>query len=278
MSWLRALEIGLDITNVAVNISNAAQLNELQRMGASAELRMRIAKELRNQIFTFRQAADAALSAESISVFRTTVAMKLLEQRLKESQITPDDFDDFADKEYVYTVTRHIQENTQRLYYLCSTAEQQDIPRLVQAILRLPDYKYFLAKNTNYIEYKRAKTIVDIFGERNSSGTGFGLGWVKVGMALGLGLYAITSGSVFIGVLMVGLWIGGYVFLNRWQNAEEYNVANSTCESLKRQIDVERMAVLTREFGSIDHAQKLCVEAEKNIRNAFGNDATMLLR
>lgn len=274
MSWLRALEIGLDIANVAVNVSNSAQLSELRRMGASSERRIRVAAELRNQVFNFRQAADAALSSESDSVFRTAIAMRLLEQRLLDSKISPNDFDNFSDKEYVHSVVRHIQDSAQRLYDACSPFEQQEIPNLVNTILRLPDYKYFIEKHADYTELKRAKKVVDQLSDRNSSGTGFGLGWLKVGSAIYLGFYAYLSQSVFTGILMLAIWIAGYIGLSKWQNSDKYKSANLTYTTLNSRMNANQMASLEREFGSLERVQLLHEDAERSLRTIFGSALT----
>lgn len=278
MSWLRALEIGLDITNVAINMGNAERLNELQRLGQSAELRKQIAKELRNQVFGFRQAADAALSTETESLFRTAIAMRLLERRLNDSQITPDDFEEFADKEYVHQVRKHISENASRLFYGCATEDQNDIQRVVDAIIHLPEYEYFVTNYDDYIKLSEAKSIVDEYGERNSSGMGFGLGWVRVGSAMGLALYAAMSNSVFVWVVVVGVWIAGYILSSRWQNAAVYKAAKEKFDILSKRISYDRMKALNRQLGTLDRARQYRSDAEITIRSAFGQDTPILLK
>lgn len=278
MSWLRALEIGLDLTNVAINIGNAERLNELQRLGQSAELRKQIAKELRNQVFSFRQAADSALSTETESVFRTTIAMRLLERRLQDTQITPDDFEEFADKEYVHQVTKHISDNATRLYYQCSADDQLDITDAVNAIINLPDLEYFVTNYDKYTELIGVKRTVDEYSERNSSGTGFGLGWVRVGAALALALFAATSGSAFMWIVAGAAWVGGHVMLSRWQNADAYKEAKSRFDSLNNTVSFKRMEVLNRQYGTLERAQQLRIEAESSIRAAFGQDTPIMLK
>jgi len=48
------------------------------------------------------------------------------------------------------------------------------MPEVEQAILRLPDYTYYLENAQGYEDYKRAKIIVDAYGNRNATGAGLG--------------------------------------------------------------------------------------------------------
>jgi hypothetical protein len=278
MSWLRALEIGLDITNVAVNLSNASRLNELQRLGQSAELRMTLARELRNQVFGFRQASDAALEMESVSVFRTAAAMKLLQQRLRETQITPDDFDEFADKEYVHTVTKHISDNTSRLYYQCSVEERDDIDEVVTAITHLPDYEYFLTHYEDFQRYGEVKRIVDEFSGRNESGAGFGVGYVRFFLVVTLLVFGGMSNSGVVWVFVIAAIIGANILISRWQNAGAFKDAKTLYDALLLRINVNRMGALERQLRTIENAQQRRQEAQWKIKSVFGQDTPIMIR
>src|SRR5690606_35725834 len=93
---------------------NAKKLKELQMQGAAIALIEALIKELRNQIFNFKQTAEAILVNEAETPVIAAGAMKLLERRLLESGITPDVFQEITDKEYTATVIRLIRENSDR--------------------------------------------------------------------------------------------------------------------------------------------------------------------
>lgn len=97
-------------------------------------MRLRIIRELRKQIFAFQEAAESSLELESQQQLRTAAALKLLEMRLRDTGITPDNFDEFDDKEYVRNVIKYINTNAARLYAKCATTEQSAIEDVLAAI------------------------------------------------------------------------------------------------------------------------------------------------
>lgn len=57
MGWLDVISVGLNLTNAAMNASNAAKLQEMQRQGATADAMRALTSVLRDQIFRYKQSA-----------------------------------------------------------------------------------------------------------------------------------------------------------------------------------------------------------------------------
>lgn len=284
MTWLRALEIGLDIANVAINLENSERLNQLQRLGETAEFRQRTAElrkeltnKLRTEIFSYRQALDAALAAESLSVFRTSVALKVLEHRLNETKITSDDFEEFADKEFVHTVHKALRENAQRVFRSFDAEDQRNILEVVQALLKLPEYDYFLKTYTDYVRLQEADAVVRQLQKKNAPELLTGLMWFKMIAGTMLTLYAAATASIVAWIACISAWVGGYILQLRWQQPAAYKQAVETQKSLQPRINASLMRTIEAEVKHPEHAKVLRDHAQVIIRKAFGTDAPLLI-
>jgi len=285
MSWLRAVEIGLDITNVAINLENSERLGELQRLGQTAELRQQTAElrnqlvnQLRKEIFSYRQAADAALTGETFSPFRTVVALKLLEHRLRQTKITPDDFYEFSDKEYVVSVYKLLSENINRIMTALTVDERSSVPNVTNALIKHPEYDYYIKKYTDFQQLRIAQTIMRTFGKRNASEISSLFLWCNIIFALMMSLYASQAQTGLAWVICIVVWVGLVVWQFRWQNAAEYRNAKSSCDRVLPNTNLTLLESVDQEVKSLEKAHILRTEVETVISAAFGNEASLLLK
>jgi hypothetical protein len=291
MSWLRALELGLNITNVAVNLENAEKLSQLQKLGEAAEQRQINAEiraqnaeqrkllinRLRSEFFTYRQAADAALESEAQSAFRTAVALKLLDHRLNETNISPADFEEFADKEFVHTVYKLLRDNANRIISTLSNDEQVRAHGVVHALIKLPEYDYFIAHFDDYRKLQEAEQVIASLEKKNVPELAQGLLWAKVILALVLLFQSLSYGSPAIFVLSIGLWVGLYIAQARWQREDEYLKAVKIQKTLLPLLNKQLMSSVMAEVGSTENAAKLRAEAKSIITQEFGADNKVLV-
>jgi hypothetical protein len=273
MGWLDAIGVGLDIANIAISSSNAERLEELRRQGAAMALIQAIVKELRDQIFNFKQTAEVILANESKSPKITAGAMKVLELRLQQSGIAPDLFQELGDKEYTASAIRLIRDNSSRLVGQLSLEEQTEVHRMASAASRLPDYNFYLSVYKDAKRLEEAQQIVAQYGGRNSclmKIIGILIIWPGFFTPLLCGSMFGEDGAGFGLLLGFGIWLAALVGYARWIGIGKYGSANKTVNELKGKIDLERFMELDKEFGGESKVRELQQQAQSLAQNFFG--------
>lgn len=108
--------LGLNLGNAAISAGNAAKLEEMRRQGATTEAMLAITAVFRDQIFRYKQTAEAILASEAKSPKVAAASMKFLQVDLDQSSIKPELFLDLSDKEYCANTTRLIRDNSVRMF------------------------------------------------------------------------------------------------------------------------------------------------------------------
>lgn len=282
MKWSDVLDVGLDVANVAINVNNASQLEELRMQGAATALIQAIIKELRDQIFNYKQVAESILASENESKIISAGAMKVLETRLNKSGITPDLFQELADKEYVANTLKLVRENSNRLFNMLSENEKNTVLNVVSTTGRFPDYNFYLDNYSTGKSIQRSAEIVREYKDRNGCLTQIGIGlYVYPGIAVPVWLaFALGDalsdewGFVIGGVLGAGLWIFGLVKILKWKNGREYKEAKKIIDSHSA-FNLDYFNQLDKEFNGEDVVKQKLAEAQNVAQNFFGN-ATFL--
>src|SRR5688572_3332055 len=101
MSWIKMV---LDVASLGVEIANTQKLEQLRRQGIVNTFTQNVIRELRDQIFNYKQMAESILTTEATSPKQASGAIKILEARFNTSGITPDLFSELSDKDYVASV------------------------------------------------------------------------------------------------------------------------------------------------------------------------------
>ncbi|HNB52885.1 MAG TPA: zinc-ribbon domain-containing protein [Anaerolineales bacterium] len=233
MSWFNTL---LDVTNLAMNVSNYAQLQEMRAQGAAATLIQTLLRAMRDQIFRFKQAAEDILSDDTRSLKIKAGALSWLEVQLRESQITADIFPDLSDKDYVASTIRFIRSNTRALLNQLSTEEQAEVNQFLSAAKDYEDYSYYLDNYEKEETFQRAKEEREDLGWRNSGLTKAGLVIVLFfiyGMLVNL---FWDAGATGWWIIILGILASGFL-INRWQGAQRYKRALATIRELDDEIN-----------------------------------------
>ncbi|MEI2692601.1 MAG: hypothetical protein V9H69_23905 [Anaerolineae bacterium] len=116
MGWLDVINVGLNLGNAAISAGNAAKLEGMRRQGATTEAMLAITAIFRDQIFRYKQTAEAILFSEAKSSKIAAASMKFLQVNLDQSSIRPELFSDLSDKEYCANTTRLIRDNSARMF------------------------------------------------------------------------------------------------------------------------------------------------------------------
>ena len=137
MSWL---DVVTKLSLVAASASVVGRTVELQQRETEAVLQGAVLQQLRNQIFAYKQVAEELLITEDAPPKHIAAIMKLSEQLLAKSGLTPDLFTELYDKEYVASTSRCIRMNSRRLVGQLQIDDQREIEALVSALMQSNKY------------------------------------------------------------------------------------------------------------------------------------------
>ena len=236
-------------------------------------MRLRIIRELRKQIFAFQEAAESSLELESQQQLRTAAALKLLEMRLRDTGITPDNFDEFDDKEYVRNVIKYINTNAARLYAKCATTEQSAIEDVLAAITVLPEYDYYLQNYPLYKQWVTAKERFDATSEQTKSISSKGCLFAIVGflgVCTAFGAFVVYSvgdnkqaAIAFILIGLSALVVALVLQINQRKTLDEIHEIKKAFESLDKKTNSIRMRRNEELRGSPAIVELLRLEAHE---------------
>jgi hypothetical protein len=280
MGWLNTL---FDAGILAAQVSSMNKLETMKKQGAQAAALQAILAEIRRQIFNYKQEAEEILSMADQDPKLAAGALRILEQRLKASGITPDLFIDLSDKDYAASTIRLIRDNGNRLIAQLSPDEQTEVATVTAAAIRLPDYDYYTAHYADMQRYRAAEPLA----RKHHSGRGCLYAAIVIGCAwIGMGLCAFTglaggntsSSGVFSGMgtgLMIGLAVGIGLIWYLSRGAQAAANAKKIVDEVKAKVDVEEFDALDKEFGGdYQRVVALLHQAQTVVHAFFGNDDT----
>lgn len=274
MGWINTV---LDVATLGAEIAQVGRLDDLKKQGATAALIQAVLQEIRNQIFNYKQAAQAILEQESTSPKLVAGAMRLLELRLESSGITPDMFPELSDKEYVANTIKFITDNRQRIVGQFSVEERNEIESMARAAQRLPEYRYYIDNQANYVDYKNAKVDYERAGPLANGVISAGLGCVLfIAATFVVGIFASLfpkSPTVGMAIGLIVSLVGIYLIGKRVRKGKE---AKKRMEALDKELDLILLERLDHEFGGDQQkAIDLRNQAAEMVKDFFG-DSPML--
>jgi len=280
MGWLDVINVGLNLGNAAISAGNAAKLEGMRRQGATTEAMLAIMAILRDQIFRYKQTAEAILFSEAKSSKIAAASMKFLQVNLDQSSIRPELFSDLSDKEYCANTTRLIRDNSARMFGQLSSNERAEVGRVVEAARRSPDYEYYLANHDSIQSMKAVEPTYNRLASRNSCGAKMWyLVWGVVGLVFPAMMPLLLGDSLdmagVFALLGLGLYFVGFVVIARFQKSGEFNRAKKVIEGVKANVDVPRMQKLEAEIGGPQQAQRLQGQAQATL-DSFLQGAQLL--
>lgn len=99
-------------------IKTARDVRVLRDANATPEEVLALVRAIRDQVFHFRQTAEALVAKVDRSPRLCAGVLLLIEQRLRYAQVSYELFDEIADKEFVVETQRYISTHTSRLLSL----------------------------------------------------------------------------------------------------------------------------------------------------------------
>jgi hypothetical protein len=274
MGWLNTL---LDAGILAAQVSSMSKLETLKKQGAQAAALQVVLAEIRRQIFNYKQEAEDILSMADQNPKLAAAALRILDQRLKASGITPDLFIDLSDKDYAASTIRLIRDSSNRLMAQLPPDEQAEVATVTAAAIRLPDYDYYTA---HYADMQRYRAAVPL-ARKHHSGRGCLYAAIVIGCAwVGMGLCAFTSlagrntssSGVFSGMgtgLIIGLAVGIGLIWYLSRGAQAAADAKKIVDQVSATVDVEEFDRLDKEFGGDYQRVVMLQQQAQTVVNAF---------
>jgi hypothetical protein len=269
MGWLNTL---LDVGILAGQWSSMNKLETLKQQGAEAAMVQAVLRELRNQIFNYKQSAEEIVGAEVQNPKRAAGAMKLLGLQLKESGITPELFIDLSDKEYVAATTRFIRDNGNRMLGSLPVDQQAEVNAFAAAAIRLPDYDYYLSNYDDGYRYRAALPDAQKYGIAQNGCIALLVGYIGIAV---FGAAGAAVGAVLrmgdIGFIL-GL-VGWFVFMRTYTATRKQRAAaKKTVDALQNKIDLDRFNAIDAEFnGDRERVANVRQQARLLVDVFFGN-------
>jgi uncharacterized membrane protein len=116
----------------------------LRDANATPEEVLALVRAIRDQVFHFRQTAEALVAKVDRSPRLCAGVLLLIEQRLRYAQVSYELFDEIADKEFVVETQRYISTHTSRLLQAIAPFELTEVLDMVYAYEQIDDLKYFI--------------------------------------------------------------------------------------------------------------------------------------
>lgn len=270
MDWGKVLSAA----NLIVSIDNAATLHFLQKDAAKEADERLLIDQMRKLIFQLKQTAETVIIEGRANPKMAAAAMRILEQKLKDTRISPDTFRELSDKEYAYATIRTIREHSHIFYSLLSPAEQDEVNNILAASERLVEYDFYLSHYSTQLRLNEAQEIVDAYQDRNK-------GCLPTFYVLGIpSLIAYASSSV-VGEASVVVWLITFFVMSiwyfQWAKPRKFAAAQKTLDKMAdQQVWKEQFMRLHRRFGSDLKASAL-QKADKDTIRAFFKNSNLLL-
>lgn len=276
MKWSDVLDVGLGVANLAVNADNASKLESLRMQNAALSLIQAVIKQLRDQIFNYKQTAETILANESKMPLASAGAMKILEERLRESNITPELFQELSDKEYAANAIKLIRENSSRMFNQLSDAERTQVLEVASATSRLSDYNFYVENYEAAKKLQQATETVNVYKDRNGCLTMIGIGLYIYPVGIGtLALMAEGGFWIVVSIIAFALWVWGFTAILKWKNGQGFKSAKEYVEQHKDTVDLKYFNKLEKKLGDVEQVKILQGEAQ-NVVEKFFQDTPML--
>ena len=270
MGWGDVISIGLGLGNAALNASNASTLQQMKLQQATEAMYREFISFARNGLFHLKQTAENVLAGEEESPLKAAGAMRILDNQLSSSGITPDLFPELVDKEYAAATAKLISGNSNRMYAALDADGKTQVDQLAEHMQRLSDLQYYLDHADNASRLKAVKTsTIDGNPVQNK------------GCLIAIGLFVLSSLLILVsaelGMLaMFASWVVGIGALVSFAGKRRAaNATHKTIEQLESNIDLPRFYNLEQQFKTLDGAKQSQKESEQYVESFFG-DYTLL--
>jgi hypothetical protein len=270
MGWGDVISIGLGLSNLAVNASNASTLEQLKAQQVGEVLYREFISAMRNGMFNLKQTAESVLAGEEESPLKAAGAMRILDHQLSSSGVTPDLFPELSDKEYAAATARLVSSNSKRMYDALDIDGKKQVDQLVEHLKRLADLQYYLEHADNASRLKAAET-----------STNDGNTFQNKGCLIAIGLFVVSSLLVLVsgelGMLaMFASWVVGIgALVSLVGKRQAGKSTQKKIKELEDSIDLPRFYTLEQQFDTPEEAKQLQKQSEQYVENFFG-DYTLL--
>jgi hypothetical protein len=276
MSWLRALELGLNVTTTWQLLSANEKLEVLRAQGAAEEARQQYVRAMKQQLFECREAVEAALSSEADAPLKTAGALQMIRARVEDFEITTACFDAFDDKEYARTVLQAIQHNATRLWHDRTPEEQQQINGLVDAMRVIPAAEMYLRSAHQFEALRQKRQKIEDGQEQLQSDRRTAL-LLAIPMIIMVVLGAVTQSLTLSWLGLLSAIPSVYIVTRSSFRQVGTGITKISAKFLDFELDDPELRRLHDLYGTAEQAMVARDTALEKIRTFFGNSAPLRL-
>jgi hypothetical protein len=283
------LDTLLNIGILGVQISQQAQLEQMNRQQLQTTVARQLLQALREEIFKFKQAADDILAMVPHAPKTAAAAMGILHEQLQAFGISSDLFPELGDKEYAAATIRTIQVESGRLHEQLPPGEQAEVSGVVAAAVELPRYDYYLAHYQAVQDYRAAKPVYETLKGKNNSllqilFIGGALMVVPIlfiamcglmgSMVVEGGISALSCIGGWVGVAVV---IGAYLWFRRTvAQGDRFQDAQRRVKAFEKgEVDLQLYEQLERRYGADDAVVSAKRDAAERLVSGFFQESEL---
>jgi hypothetical protein len=264
---------------IGVEVASYSKLAEMQRQGADAIAIQALLKIFRDEIFSYKQIAENILSAENQSPRIAAAGMIILKNKIEKTHLSPELFPDLADKDYVANTFRLIRNETNRLIGSLPPQDAAEVREVVYIAESFEDEQFLVNNYEKGTSVRSAIKTCDELGDRNTKGTGWGLGCGGIIAALLLSVWTMTmqqpqrnSVSTF-GLMVIGALI---VLILVWKKPFVYKSSLEDRNRLSKEIDIDHfIRAYDKYSGNLSLAMET-MASHKTLLDKFFNGETII--
>lgn len=241
-------------------IKTATEVRVLRDTNAPPEEIQALVRAIRDQVFHFRQTAEALVAKVDRSPRLCAGVLLLIAQRMRYAQISYELFDEIADKEFVVDTQRYINAQTSRLLQAIPAFELTEVLDMVAAYEQVDDLKYFIEHIDTVTAYTVFQSQVHVDSAQKTiqytvaiatSGLA-ALGWVL---------------SPWLTLVLVVVGIMGIV----WYTQTQQQRAQKLRQLYKKCDNHQRVLSLQPRYKNKEIARNLLEQQQRTVKAFFGD-------
>jgi len=241
-------------------IKTATEVRVLRDNNAPPEEIQALVRAIRDQVFHFRQTAEALVAKVDRSPRLCAGVLLLIAQRMRYAQISYELFDEIADKEFVVDTQRYINAQTSRLLQAIPAFELTEVLDMVYSYEQVDDLKYFIEHIDTVTAYTAFQSQVHVDSAQKTiqytvaiatSGLA-ALGWVL---------------SPWLTLVLVVVGIMGIV----WYTQTQQQRAQKQRQLYKKCDNHQRVLSLQPRYKNKEIARNLLEQHQRTVKAFFGD-------
>lgn len=241
-------------------IKTATDVRVLRDTNATPEEIQALVRAIRDQVFHFRQTADALIARVERSPRLCAGVVLLIAQRMRYAQISYELFAEIADREFMVEAQRYISTHTSLLLQAIPAFELTEVLDMVYAYEQVDDLKYFSEHIDTVTAYTALQSQVHVDSAQKT---------IQYTMALATsGLAAlgwVLSPWLTLVLVVVGITLIVWYTQTQQQRAQKLRQLHKKCDNHQRVLSLQP------HYKNKEIARDLLEQHQRTVKAFFGD-------